>query len=53
MFATILLNDCDVRSQLDSGATVNVISQKNNREVYGQDSLLSLEANNAGSFSDA
>ena len=43
----LLLNDCHVRFQLDSGATVNVISQKDYSKVYGQKSLLSLEATNA------
>ncbi len=35
VFATMLLNDRHIRFQLDSGATVNVISQNDYSEAYG------------------
>ena len=47
VFATMLLNDRHIRFQLDSGATVNVISQNDYSEAYGKESLLSLETTNA------
>ncbi len=47
VFATMLLNGRHIRFQLDSGATVNVISQNDYSEAYGKESLLSLETTNA------
>ena len=47
VFATMLLNDRHIRFQLDNGATVNVISQNDYSEVYGKESLLSLETTSA------
>ena len=37
----------DIRFQLDSGATVNVISQSDYGKVYGKESLTSLETTKA------
>lgn len=47
VFATMLLNDRHIRFQLDTGATVNVISQNDYSEAYAKESLLSLETTNA------
>ena len=47
VFATMLLNDRHIRFQLDSGATVNVISQNDYSEAYGKESLLTSETTNA------